>query len=210
MPRNFLQKSFTRWLDKNIQRFNHPPCNITYKQGGIQFNLQGIITELQWFISKEDSTLYANYTESLFLKSKLSGYFKDRRNRNTLQWDWVAGRDVWEHKNEKGEYYCYWGSLSNTKKERFYQMPTDLLRPHGKCFYDIALVLYPTRLALWENECFEYVLSLSNACTKDNLWLCYLDHDIGLFPEHKLEEIRKLNHFLQTIAIHKMQLNPIK
>jgi len=92
MPRNFTQKCFTAWLDKNVERFNNPPCNINYKRGGIQFKLQGIIPEIYWELWHGSNMLFVSYKDNSF-------------------WDAIAECDVDEEKTSDGQYYNYWSNL---------------------------------------------------------------------------------------------------
>jgi len=169
MPRNFLQKCFTHWLDKNASRFNHPPCNIQYKYGGIQFNLQGIIPEISWGVRYHDVMLYISYKDNDF-------------------WDAVGECDTYEMKSINGLYYCKLCAIHHDYME-------------AGC----ATSIYLTRRELWEDHCFETLLSISNERTKPDLWLCFLGDDgyteARIRPKEKLEDIKKSKYFIDAKKI---------
>jgi len=115
MPRNFRQKSFISWLDKNAGRFNNPPCDINFKRGGVQFRLQGIIPEIHWDLFHGSHMLLVDY-------------------KNTIFWDAIAECDVDEEKNTEGQYYNYWSSLEEQaggQKTLFYPTRTALWEQEG-------------------------------------------------------------------------------
>jgi len=124
MPRNFLQKTFTHWLDKNATRFNHPPCKIQYKYGGIQFNLQGIIPEILWRINYHDVMLYISYKDNSF-------------------WDAIGECNLYEKRSVNHLYYCelcawYHEHLEAGCKTQLYPTRQALWKEH--CFESVLQV----------------------------------------------------------------------
>ena len=169
MPRNFLQQHFTQWLDNNAHRFNHPPCNLRYKAGGIQFNLQNTISEIEWEVNERGAMLGVSYKHNPF-------------------WDAIAECDVLECKTGNGQYYCGLCALDKDGIEN-----TD------------NSTLYGTRKLLWETECFERILKLSNERVQPNYWLCYFDMGGSTFiervPTSKLETMVQQKYFVKALAI---------
>lgn len=159
MPRNFIQKCFNTWIETNSGRFNYPPCDIRYKQGGIEFNLLGIIPELKWTLHANGCGLYVDY-------------------RNHPCWDIISSCEVEEIKTVNGLYYCgYCAGMDDTIKS-------------GR-----KMMLYSTRIALWQTECFELLLSNSDRCLQADTCLCIFGDHKGcstaarLYPKKKADKI---------------------
>jgi len=42
MPRNFLQRCFSDWIEKNHSSFSRRPVGVRYRRGGVSFRLDGL------------------------------------------------------------------------------------------------------------------------------------------------------------------------
>lgn len=105
MPKDFVQKAFHIWISQNQNRFRHPPTQIRYIQGHVEFLFSGIIHEISAVINKYGCNVAFTYQNKV--------------------WDFLICFDVSVERDAEG-YYC---GQCIVMDERFHSR-ADLLADH--------------------------------------------------------------------------------
>ena len=101
MPKNFVQKTFNRWLYVNRKHFTHQPRIVLKRKDFFILQFSGIVPEIKCIISQGRKggtfNIYVEYQNEL--------------------WDIIAEFDVDETRTPDGRYYCH--SCLPEYKEQF-------------------------------------------------------------------------------------------
>jgi hypothetical protein len=88
MPKNFVRKTFDRWLAHSAARFRHPPRVVVSRKDYFVLRFTGITPAIEGVIRKEGMVeIYAMYGEDV--------------------WDILTEFDVSERRTPTGRYYCH-------------------------------------------------------------------------------------------------------
>jgi hypothetical protein len=87
MPKNFVRKTFDRWLARNSARFHHPPRLMLQRKAYVELQFAGITPAIRCVVSQEGAVgIYASYQGEW--------------------WDGLADFDVVPRRTATGHYYC--------------------------------------------------------------------------------------------------------
>ena len=88
MPKNFVRKTFDRWLAHSTGRFYHPPRVVVSRREYFVLQFAGVTPAIRCAISQEGIVcIYASYQGEW--------------------WDALADFDVSERRTSTGQYYCH-------------------------------------------------------------------------------------------------------
>ena len=88
MPKNFVRKTFDRWLAQNRKHFTHQPRIVLKRKDFFILRFSGIAQQIKCFISK-------------------SGAFEIHAEYQKEYWDIIWEFDVFETRTADGRYYCH-------------------------------------------------------------------------------------------------------
>jgi len=110
MPKNFVRKTFDRWIARNRRHFKYQPIIVKSRKDFLELKFDGIAPELSWIVAKKgDCMITVDY----------NGECRD------IVWE----ADLWERRDSGGLYYCD-GCLPEYRK--FYPSRRELWEEH--CF----------------------------------------------------------------------------
>ena len=88
MPKNFVRKTFDRWLAHSAARFRYPPRLVLQRKRYVELQFAGITPAIQCAIGKEGMVgIYASLPRGEW-------------------WDSLAEFDVVPRRTSTGQYYC--------------------------------------------------------------------------------------------------------
>jgi hypothetical protein len=88
MPKNFVRKTFDRWLAHSAARFHHPPRVVLHRKRYVELQFAGITPVIRCAISQEGMVcIFASYEGEW--------------------WDGLADFDVSERRTSTGQYFCH-------------------------------------------------------------------------------------------------------
>lgn len=87
MPKNFVRKTFDRWLAHSYTRFHYPPRLVLQRKESFVLQFTGITPALDCYVSKRGAVeIVVNYQR--------------------MVWDMLIDFDVSEQRTSTGQYYC--------------------------------------------------------------------------------------------------------
>jgi hypothetical protein len=168
MPKNFVRKTFDRWLAHSAARFHHPPHVVLSRRDYFVLQFAGITPAIQCCIKKEGMVgIYALPQGEWSIGLALVGhvYKVDVGIYVIYQgetWDILTDFDVYQQHTSTGQYYC------------------DAGRPPE---------MFPSRAALWVAHCFEPLLAWANEHLQASQWLCLF----GVPEDQSYAELRPVD-----------------
>lgn len=104
---NFTEKTYNKWIIKNLKRFKYTPANIESGNNGISLSFSGITDQIICTIDKKGSLIiYVN-------------------DSNGKYWDALLDYELSEEKTEDGMFYC-----KSCKSPKYYHSRTLLWEDH--------------------------------------------------------------------------------
>ena len=191
MPKNFVRKTFDRWLAHNAARFRHPPHVVLSRRDSFVLQFAGVTPAIQWVIKKKGTVgVYHREGETsnrLILQRQV--YEVDvgiHIIHDGQTWDMLPDFDVYHRRTPTGQYYC------------------DACTPAE---------LFPTRAALWIAHCFEPLLAWANDHLQPSQWLCLFGDREGstgaeLMPAEDVPAARLRNHFVAACPVLRGRRRP--
>ena len=150
MPKNFVRKTFDRWLAHSAGRFYHPPRVVVSRREYFVLQFAGVTPAIQCVIKKKGTVGIYRFQgeESSRLVFVRQVYEIDVGIHIIYQgkiWDMLPDFDVFQRRTPTGHYYC------------------------DAC---TAPEMFPSRAALWVAHCFEPLLAWANDHLQASQWLC--------------------------------------
>jgi hypothetical protein len=150
MPKNFVCKTFDRWLARSAGRFHHPTHVVVSRREYFVLQFAGVTPAIQCVVKKKGTVGIYRFQgeESSRLVFVRQVYEVDVGIYVIYQgetWDILTDFDVYQKRTSTGQYYC------------------DECRPPE---------MFPSRAALWVAHCFEPLLAWANDHLQASQWLC--------------------------------------
>jgi hypothetical protein len=150
MPKNFMRKTFDRWLAHSAGRFYHPPRVVVPRREYFVLQFAGVTPAIRCVIKKKGTVgvYHPQGEESIRLVFVEHVYQVEVGIYITYRgetWDILTDFDVYQRRTPMGQYYC-----------REYRSPE----------------MFPSRAALWVAHCFEPLLAWANDHLQASQWLC--------------------------------------
>jgi hypothetical protein len=150
MPKNFVRKTFDRWLAHSAGRFHHPPRVVVSRREYFVLQFAGVTPAIQCVIKKKGTVGVYRFQseESSRLVFERHVYEVDVGIYIVYHgetWDMLPDFDVYQRRTSTGQYYC------------------DACTP---------CEMFPSRAALWIAHSFEPLLAWANDYLQPSQWLC--------------------------------------
>jgi hypothetical protein len=150
MPKNFMRKTFDRWLAHSAGRFHHPPRVVVSRREYFVLQFAGVTPAIQCVVKKKGTVGVYRFQseESSRLVFERHVYEVDVGIYIVYHgetWDMLPDFDVYQRRTSTGQYYC------------------DACTPRE---------LFPSRAALWIAHSFEPFLTWANDHLQASQWLC--------------------------------------
>ena len=150
MPKNFVRKTFDRWLARSAGRFHHPPRVVLSRKDYFVLQFAGVTPAIHCVIKKNGTVgIYRFQGEKssrlVFMRQVYEvdvGIYIIYQGKT---WDMLPDFDVFQRRTPTGHYYC------------------------DAC---TAPEMFPSRAALWIAHSFEPLLAWANDHLQASQWLC--------------------------------------
>jgi hypothetical protein len=166
MPKNFVRKTFDRWLAHSAARFHHPPRLVLSRRDDFVLQFAGVTPAIECVIKKKGTVGIYHPQGEEFIRLVLAGhaYKVDVGIYVIYQgetWDILTDFDVYQRRTSTGQYYC------------------DACTPSE---------IFPSRAALWVAHCFEPLLAWTNEHFHASQWLWLCRYEGATWAELKSME----------------------
>ena len=149
MPKNFVRKTFDRWIAHSSARFHHPPRMVLQRKNYFVLRFAGTTPAIECVIKKKGTVgIYQPQGEESIRLVLVGHVYKVDVGIYVIYqgetWDILTDFDVYQRHTSTGQYYC------------------DACRPPE---------MFPSRAALWVAHCFEPLLAWANEHLQASKWL---------------------------------------
>jgi hypothetical protein len=184
MAKNFVRKTFDRWLARSAGRFHHPPRVVVSRRDVFVLQFAGVTPAIQWVIRTKGTVGVYHWegktSHRLILQHQVYqvdvGIYIIHHGQT---WDMLPDYDISQRRTSTGQYYCD----ACTTPERF-----------------------PSRATLWVAHSFEPMLAWANEHLQPSQWLCLFGDAEGstwaeLMPAEDVPAARLRSRFMAACPV---------